>query len=102
MHIFNLKICILKLEIVFSCPPETFVTASCPKKDFTEKVSALTAYNGIRHFRQATLSDRTRFAMERWGSISFFYRIFVTRKDNNKQLNRKSNDYSFKRSRSIW
>ena len=37
MHIFNLKICILKLEIVFSCPPETFVTASCPQKRFHGK-----------------------------------------------------------------
>ena len=27
MHIFNLKICIFKLEIVFSCLPETSVPA---------------------------------------------------------------------------
>ena len=55
MHIFNLKICILKLEIVF--------------------MSAGNVCSGLlpqRHFRQATLSDRPRFAMERWGSISFF------------------------------
>ena len=42
MHIFNLKICIFKLEIVFMSAGNVCYGFLPPKKDFTEKVSAMT------------------------------------------------------------